>query len=378
MADKTKVAVYYFPNYHIDPRNEARHGKGWTEWELVKQATPRFAGHQQPKVPLWGMEDEADPQVMARKIKAADEHGIDAFIFDWYWYEDAPYLHGALERGFLKADNADKLRFALMWANHDWLNIFPASKERNYEVLTEGTVMEQQFVQATDYMIEHYFHHTSYWRVEGGLYFSIYELMNLVKGLGGNVLEVRRILSDFRTRVRTAGLGELHLNAIVWGIQNLPGEETITDVNALMDLLDFDSITSYVWIHHQELPHYPDTDYSAYRELNIADFVKFTETYTRPYFPNVSMGWDSSPRTVQNESHENIGYPYTPILVENTPKQFKLALQQAKQFLEQGRTNPPILTINSWNEWTEGSYLEPDTVHGIGYLEAIRDVFIKE
>jgi hypothetical protein len=245
--------------------------------------------------------------------------GIDTFIFDWYWYEDAPYLHGALERGFLKADNADQLRFALMWANHDWMDIFPAGEDRNYKVLTEGTVSEHQFVEATDYMIAHYFHHPSYWRVGGGLYFSIYELMNLVKGLGGNLVEVHRILEDFRCRVRSAGLGELHLNAIVWGIQNLPGEEAITDVNGFMNKLGFDSITSYVWIHHQEIPHYPYTNYRDYSELNVADYSKFTHEYILPHFPNVSMGWDSSPRTVQQEKHENIGYPYTPMLVENTP-----------------------------------------------------------
>jgi hypothetical protein len=34
-----------------------------------------------------------------------------------------------------------------------------------------------------------------------------------------------------------------------------------------------------------------------------------------------------------------------------------------------------ILTINAWNEWTEGSYLEPDTEHGFAYLEAIKQVF---
>ena len=34
-----------------------------------------------------------------------------------------------------------------------------------------------------------------------------------------------------------------------------------------------------------------------------------------------------------------------------------------------------VLTVNSWNEWTEGSYIEPDAAHGLKYLEAIRDVF---
>lgn len=30
--DRFDVAVYYFGNYHLDPRNEARLGKGWSEW----------------------------------------------------------------------------------------------------------------------------------------------------------------------------------------------------------------------------------------------------------------------------------------------------------------------------------------------------------
>jgi hypothetical protein len=45
------LGAYYFPNYHPDPRNEQLYGKGWTEWELLKDATPRFDGHQQPKAP---------------------------------------------------------------------------------------------------------------------------------------------------------------------------------------------------------------------------------------------------------------------------------------------------------------------------------------
>ena len=62
------IACYYFPNYHADARNARKHGAGWNEWALMRAARPRFPGHAQPKVPLWGYEDEADPAVFARKI----------------------------------------------------------------------------------------------------------------------------------------------------------------------------------------------------------------------------------------------------------------------------------------------------------------------
>ena len=54
-----------------DSRWAKRKGANWNEWEFVKAARPRFSGHVQPKVPAWGYGDEADPEVMARKIDAA-------------------------------------------------------------------------------------------------------------------------------------------------------------------------------------------------------------------------------------------------------------------------------------------------------------------
>src|SRR5215467_13509196 len=102
MSDPVTVAAYYFPNFHVDPRNEAWHGTGWTEWELLKRAEPRFPGHIQPRTPLWGYEDESDPGVMARKIDIAATHGLNAFLFDWYWYDGRPYLQRPLETAFMQ------------------------------------------------------------------------------------------------------------------------------------------------------------------------------------------------------------------------------------------------------------------------------------
>ena len=68
-------------------------------------------------------------------------------------------------------------------------------------------------------------------------------------------------------------------------------------------------------------------------------------------------------------------YPNTAILADNKPELFEESLLEAKQFVDEHHTTPRAITLYAWNEWTEGGYLEPDTVHGMGYLEAIRRVF---
>src|ERR1035437_5318427 len=116
-SDKIEVACYYFPSYHCDSRNDQWHGQGWTEWELVRAATPRYPGHRQPIMPSWGYFDEADPACAAKDSALAGDSGITTFLYDWYWYDGSPFLEGQLERGFLKALNNHRLKFALMWAN---------------------------------------------------------------------------------------------------------------------------------------------------------------------------------------------------------------------------------------------------------------------
>ena len=165
--ERIQVAVYYFPNYHPgDARNTKLKGTaGWSEWELVKNAKPRFPGHEQPKVPLWGYGDESDPKVMARKIDTAADNGVDAFLFDWYHYDDGPFLNNCLDRGYLRAPNRARVKFALMWANHDWTDIHPAKRQQPYRLLYPGKVSPENFERITDHVIRDYFHQPSYWQV---------------------------------------------------------------------------------------------------------------------------------------------------------------------------------------------------------------------
>jgi hypothetical protein len=231
---------------------------------------------------------------MARKIDAAADHGVDAFIFDWYYYDPddsraakAPhysqdgsrYLHTALENGFLGATNNARLKFAVLWCNHDaWPN-------------AKGAVEPKAFETLTDYVIEKYFKHPSYWKIDGCPYFSIYAVNTFIETFGG-------------------------------------------------------------------------------------DQEKAAAALPVPYHVNVSMGWDSSPRCPANADWmTKRGYPFGAVIVNNTPERFRDALLRAKELALQRPPNERIITINAWNEWGEGSYLEPDTVHGMKYLEAVREVF---
>lgn len=379
-ASPYQIAVYYFPNYHPDPRNAQVHGQGWTEWEIVKHAVPRFPGHFQPRLPQWGYEDESDPLVMARKIDAAADHAVDAFIFDWYWYNDGPFIERALEQGFLQAAKNQRLKFALMWANHNWFDIHPAKlwecQRDEHRLLYPGPVTRQTFDAVVAYCIERYFQHPSYWKIDGAPYFSFYDLGALVSGLGG-VEPTRAALADFRARTRAAGFPDLHLNQVLWNTGVLPGETEIRDPNSLLHSLGFDSFTSYVWVHHTNLDTFPETDYSLAFQRYMKYWEQVVQEVELPYYPNATVGWDSSPRTVQSDAYINAGYPFTPVLSGNTPGAFRAALQAIKQRMDSSNPGAKILTINSWNEWTEGSYLEPDTRYGMQYLEAIREVFGK-
>jgi len=370
------ISAYYWPDYHVDPRNEKWFGPGWTEWEIIKWARPRFKGHNQPRVPLWGYEDESDPKVMAKKIDAAAKYGVDVLIFDWYYYNDGSFLRAALDKGFLKADNNHKVKFALMWANHDMPDVFPAKLYQcypNWKILIPGGVTRETFDKMVDDIIEKYFKHPSYWLIDGCPYFSIYDLDALMKGLGGPE-KTKEALADFRAKARKAGFPDVHLNVVLKGAI-MPGAAVLKDQKELASGLGFQSLGSYTWAHHVPFPDFPKTKYTYVRNKAIEHWRKTVEKFDIPYYPNVTCGWDSTPRACRTNIYVNKGYPYLPVIVGNTPEEFKKSLVEMKKFLDSGGNKRKIFSINSWNEWSEGSYLEPDTTNGFGYLEAIKEVF---
>ncbi len=358
------LAAYYWPDYHREPRMEAFLGQGWTEYQMIAASKPKYPGHYQPRVPAWGPLDESDPKVFAQKIDAAADYGVNCFIMDWYWYEDKPFLEAALDDGLLKAPNKDRIKFALMWANHTFIDIFPKGRPGNRGTIFPGEVDRKTFDDAVDHILAMgYLKQPNYWRIDGKAYFSIYEVGTLIKGLGG-VEQTRAALDSFRKKVRDAGLGELYLNAILFQIPTLPavpGEQAKTKQDTI-EKLGLDSVTSYTWAHSV----LPSGTYEDWAKHAYAQWPEFSGQFAVPYFPNVSVGWDNNARML-NETAAHVN--------DSTPDKFKAALLEAKKFVDAHPNTKNIITLNAWNEWPEGSYLEPDEKFGMGYLEAVKAVF---
>lgn len=369
---KPILCAYYFPNWHPNHQNDTWHGTGWTEWEVLKHARPRFPGHKQPKIPLWGYEDESDPEVMARKISTASAYGIDGFIFDWYWYDEGPYRIRCLDEGFLQAPNHQDMKYSVMWCNHDARQVHPGSRMFPGMTLCPGKISLKTFVKATDHCIEHYFHRPNYLRLDGGLYFSIYNLNTMIESLGG-IEPTRDAFDDFRRRVRNAGLGELNLNVITGGIPNHLGQQA--QIESFLDDLGIRSRSLFSWNLNKHADTFPFCDYWTFALRNIKDYESLVRGYKTPLYPTLYSGWDVSPRAVSSEVYERAGYPFTPILSDNTPEQYEKALRYMFDFMTQEKAVGNMLTLHSWNEWTEGTYLEPDVEYQYAYLDAIKRVF---
>ena len=370
------LAAYYYPCAHPHQRWDAQKYPGFTEWDLIKSAPVRFPGHVQPKVPLWGYQDESVPEVMAQKIDAAADHGIGVFLFDWYHYDDGPFLEHALEKGFLHAANNHRIKFALMWANHDWYGIQGYDPREECRLFYPGKITPATWDHITDLIIGRYFKHPSYWKIDGRPYFSIYDMEEFLKSFGSTTA-ARTALDSFRAKTVASGFPGLHVNSILWGRPNLPGGTTPADWPALCGDLALDSLTGYTWVHHGALDQsqFPVTEYAEARDRYLDVWDRELSQMPVPYYPNTTVAWDNSPRAAHSVPWDKpAAHVVNPVLIHNTPQAFGEATRLILERVQFQKLPHKIVTINAWNEWPEGSCLEPDTLHGYGYLEALRDL----
>ena len=119
MKKKYDIAAYVWPVYTGDElRTRMFWPEGIGEWQSVKNIEansfkykPEWYDTWKKRKPLWGYVNEANADVMQMQIDCAVKYGVNVFIYDWYWFDNRPFLENCLNDGFLKANNNDKMKF---------------------------------------------------------------------------------------------------------------------------------------------------------------------------------------------------------------------------------------------------------------------------
>ncbi len=378
---KPEVMAIYFPSWHPDKHYEKWYGEGFSEWELVKSTKPLFKGHEQPREPLWGYFDESDPAWMEKQIDLAADYGVTGFLFDWYWYSGEKFLENALEKGFLQSSNRERLKFAIMWANHNW-GMWPAvdatnpgmngNENQGAALFLEIKHSPEDLIAVAEYCCKHYFSCENYWKIAGKPVFSFYDLSIMIEQFG-SIEKMAEGIKLMRQTVRRHGFDGLYLLGNIgccndneyccgWGRVEWARQ------------LGFDSVFAYNIVRTKSYSHISE-------EMPIVDYCEVIESHQYcwgkieegglMHLPSVTTGLDVSPRWNRNirppMDFRSLGYE--PIVVNNTPERFgelcRIALDRA---VAQGRE---AIIINAWNEWTEGMYLLPEKKYGDDYLKEL-------
>ncbi|MEE1918371.1 glycoside hydrolase family 99-like domain-containing protein [Pseudomonas asiatica] len=347
-----KSIAFYLPQFHPIPENDAWWGKGFTEWANVVRAKPLFRSHYQPKLPAdLGFYDLRAQSVQEAQAELATQYGIHGFCYYYYWFNGKKLLNQPIEN-MLKSGKPD-FPFCVCWANENW--------SRNWDGQNKHVLMEQHYSSESNLALIHEFikmmKDPRYIRHNGRPVLLVYRIKIIP-----NWLETAKI---WREECRKAGLGEIHLCSIRFGLEPLEGmpAQHGLDSYVLFPPQDMRFVDAKSKVHDLN-SNFGGTMYS-YDEVVDADITRFKPGYEWPVHRGAMLGWDNTARRLTSSR----------VFVGCTPMRYRSWI---KQILEQeDRHNPnheSLLFINAWNEWAEGTTLEPDQQYGRGYLEATKSV----
>lgn len=346
-SDVTLIA-YYLTQFHPNPQNDEWWGKGTTEWNNVDQAIPQFVGHYQPRRPgELGYYDLRIDDVMRRQIKIAQNYGIGAFCFYYYWFNGKRLLEYPLNK-FLQ-DHTYAIPFFYCWANENWTKRYSGTSS---EVLMEIDPTVESYQAFIDSVISD-FSDPRYFKIGNRPVLSVYR--------PALVPDTEKVLDHWRKRVKiTLGL-DLYIIAI---------QEKDTSIDWLSKGYDaeseFQPKSVELWckdISTAVRPIRSDFSGVVFDYADLVDKRRYLNNkgLSRKTYPAVMPMWDN---TARRNHRGTIFHGSTPVLYQ---KWLHDIVQRVRRNAD---LDERIVFINAWNEWGEGAYLEPDRFFGYAYLEA--------
>ena len=344
-----RVIAFYLPQYHPIPENDANWGRGFTEWTNVTKALPAFPGHYQPRAPgELGYYDLRNPDIQRRQVALAKAHGIGAFCYHHYWFSGKRILRRPIDNHL--ADSSLDLPFCINWANEPWTACWDGHRESGV-LIDQGHSPEDDLAFIRD--IEPFLRDERYVRVDGKPLLSVYRPTLFP--------DMRATLDRWQNFCIKEGVGEL-FTAMVQSFE-------IEDPR----VFGFDAAIEFPPHNVVRSPVTPSQYFSGATPPQVWSYGAMAQGSMdrRPpgfdWFRGLTMCWDNTPRKAQGWVFQNVD-----------PKRYGEWLESHCRYaLAHLPPDRRLIFINAWNEWAEGTYLEPDQHFGYAFLNRTADVLAK-
>lgn len=369
-----KLIAMYFPQFHAIPENDAWWGKGFTDWDNVRVAQPQFDGHYQPRVPLNNnYYDQSEIETVRAQVELAKKFGIYGFCHYHYWFDGKQLLETPTDMMMEYAEI--DFPFCLSWANETWSRRWDG---RDHHILVQQNhpPTEESWRRHFNYLIKAWTDPRAI-RVDNKPVFVIYRPHRIHK--------INQMIAFWRELAMKAGLDGLYL--IAQKQYEFPNRDCLASFDAVFQFQPFESIYSpgfdgntvrYSPMYKlvRKLPERLQDLLRGARakfikELTCHDYdavweqlIKIRNENGLTTYPGAFVDWDNTSRYKHRAT----------IFNGASPERFKFWFEKLIASMPERNLSENLIFMNAWNEWSEGTYLEPDDRHGYQYLEAIKAV----
>ena len=346
-----KIAAYYLTQFHPNKQNADWWGKGTTEWNNVNQAVPQYIGHYQPRKPgELGYYDLRIKEVFERQIQLAQNYGIDIFCFYYYWFDGERLLEKPLNM-FLENKDLD-MPFFYCWANENWTKRFSGTNSDVLMGITQSVENYKKFIHS----ILKDFEDSRYYKIDNRPVLSIYR--------PSNIPDVEQVLKYWNSQINLKFGCDGYFIAV---------QEKDTDTDWIK--VGFDAETEF---QPKQIEKYSKDITSSLRTIRkdfsgtIYDYKEMVDNKRyNDYNQNKEKVYRAVMPMWDNSARRNFRGT---IFHGSTPELYKTWLKDViKETCENKNLDDKVVFINAWNEWGEGTYLEPDEFYGYAYLQATSD-----
>ena len=324
-----KTIAIYIPTFYYKNENNKLINESNLFWKNIKEAKPLFNNHYQPRKPIkedkyLGYYNLNDNKVIEKQIKLAKNHGIYGFGIYYYW-TDGQILYDFPLKLIVNIDI--EFHFFLIWKNDYIINKKKKKFNKDNKELIED--------------IEKYIIDSKYIKINEKPVIGIYEPLKI------------------KNLAREKGIGELFIlaNLNIYPFDNFK-KYALNVFNGLyefppMNLFSNNLVKNQYFLYYSGL---------IYRGYNFSYNISYNISDNFPIYRGIMLIYDNS----------SISKDYFAIFNEYSTEKFyllnKLLIDWTKSHYNESNQ---LLIINSWNNWNEGSYLEPDQKYGFANLNSL-------